>query len=70
MKPSIFIVVCMLCALNLTIYITKDGECVRIETNYNTYPCTEEVKLDTGCWDEEGNTQLCGARWIEVEKGQ
>lgn len=57
----------MLCALNLTIYITPDGECLRVETNYNDYPCTNEVKLDTGCWDEEGNTQLCGARWVEVE---
>lgn len=42
--------------------------CLRIETKDNTYPCTEEVKVDTGCWDEDGNTQLCGASWIEVSE--
>ncbi len=53
------------CTLFLMIFVTAEGECLRIETNYGTYPCTEEVKRATGCWDEDGHTQLCGARWIE-----
>lgn len=53
--------------LMLSIFVTADGECVRIETNYRTYPCTEEVKRATGCWDDHGNTQLCGARWIQED---
>jgi len=56
---------CTLCLLTLHIFVTPDGECLRIETNDNTYPCTEEVKRDTGCWDENDETQLCGASWIE-----
>ena len=56
------------CTLLLTILVNADGECLRIETNYGTYPCTEEVKRATGCWDEDGHTQLCGARWIEVDE--
>lgn len=57
--------ICTLCLLAIRIFVTPDGECLRIETNDNIYPCTEEVKVDTGCWDEDGNTQLCGASWIE-----
>lgn len=58
---------CMLCALDLTIYTTADGECVRIETHYADYPCTPETMQDSGCWDEAGQSQLCGARWVEVD---
>lgn len=58
---------CTLCSLTLSIFVTPDGECLSIETKDQIYPCTEEVKLDTGCWDEDGHTQLCGARWLEVQ---
>lgn len=58
---------CTLCLLIIRIFVTHDGECLRIETRDNIYPCTEEVKVDTGCWDENGETQLCGASWIQVE---
>ncbi|MBQ1265437.1 MAG: hypothetical protein IIY06_01535 [Proteobacteria bacterium] len=57
--------ICTLCLLAIRIFVTPDGECLRIETNDSIYPCTEEVKVDTGCWAEDGNTQLCGASWIE-----
>ena len=60
--------ICTLCLLTIRIFMTPDGECLRIETRDNIYPCTEEVKVDTGCWDEDGNTQLCGASWIEVSE--
>lgn len=56
---------CTLCLLTIRIFMTPDGECLRIEANNNIYPCTDEVKVDTGCWDEDGNTQLCIASWIE-----
>lgn len=59
---------CTLCLLTIRIFVTPDGECLRIETRDNIYSCTEKVKVDTGCWDEDGNTQLCGARWIEVSE--
>lgn len=67
MKPLLLVTFCTLCLLNLRIFITPDGECVRIETDDNAYPCTDEIKRDTGCWDENGETQLCGASWIQVE---
>lgn len=56
--------ICTLCLLTIRIFITSDGECLRIETNNNVYPCTDEVKVDTGCWNEDGETLLCGASWI------
>ena len=59
---------CILCTLLLQILVTADGECIEIRTHDNVYPCTEEVKRATGCWDEDGHTQLCGARWIEVRE--
>lgn len=58
---------CALCLLSVQIFTSPEGECLRIEVNSNSYPCTDEVKADTGCWDEEGNTQLCGASWIAVD---
>ena len=67
MKPLLFILICALCLLSLRIFITPDGECVRIETGDNVYPCTDEIKRDTGCWDENDKTQLCSASWIQVE---
>ena len=59
---------CFLYLLVIRIFVTADGECLRIETNYGTYPCTEEVKRATGCWDEDGHTQLCGASFIQVDR--
>lgn len=60
---------CTLCLLNIKIFITPEGECVEIRENDNIYPCTDYIKQDTGCWDEEGNTELCGASWEQVEEG-
>ena len=60
---------CTLCLLNIKIFIMPDGECVEVRTNDRVYPCTDFIKLDTGCWDEEGNTQLCGASWEQIEEG-
>jgi hypothetical protein len=57
------ILTCMLCAVNLWIVIDSDGNCVEIRDEQTTYPCTDAVKLDTGCWDENGETQLCSAQW-------
>jgi hypothetical protein len=56
----------MLCTVNLWIAIDSDGNCVEIRDEQTTYPCTDAVKLDTGCWDENGETQLCSAQWIEI----
>ena len=67
MKPFLFVTLCTLCLFNLRIFITPDGECVRIETDDNAYPCTDEIKRDTGCWNENDETQLCSASWIQVE---
>lgn len=58
---------CTLCLLTIHIYETRDGECLRIESKDRVYPCTDEVKVDTGCWDENGETQLCGASWVVEE---
>lgn len=58
---------CILCTLPLTIYLSPDGECICIETDHADYPCTPETMQDSGCWDEDGHTQLCGARWVEVD---
>ena len=33
MKPLLFATVCTLCLLNITIFVTPEGECVRIETD-------------------------------------
>ncbi len=67
MKPFLFVTLCTLCLLNIRIFITPDGECLRIETDDNEYPCTDEIKRDTECWNDDGETQLCGASWIQVE---
>lgn len=67
MKSLLFIVICTLCLLNITIFVTPEGECVRIETDDNAYPCTDEIKRDTSCWDENNETQLCGAKWEQVK---
>lgn len=53
----------MLCTVNLWIIIDSDGNCVEIRDEQTTYPCTDAVKLDTGCWNENGETQLCSAQW-------
>lgn len=57
--------ICILCLLSIRIFVTPDGDCLRVETDNAVYPCTEEIKRDTGCWDEDEHTQLCGASWIE-----
>lgn len=57
------LLVCMLCTVNLWIVIDSDGNCVEIRDEQTAYPCAEAVKLDTGCWDENGETQLCAAQW-------
>jgi hypothetical protein len=57
---------CILCTLLLQILVTSDGECIEIRTRDAVYPCTAEVMQDSGCWDEDGHTLLCGASWIEV----
>lgn len=56
---------CFLCLLTLRIFVSSEGECLRIEADETEYPCTEEVMLDTGCWDASGQTELCNAAWIE-----
>lgn len=67
MKPLLFVTACTLCLLNITIFVTLHGECIEIHTPNNIYPCTDEIKQDTGCWDENNETQLCGASWEQVE---
>ena len=59
---------CALCFIVTRILITPEGECLRIETEYASLPCTEEIMQSTGCWDENNETQLCGASWIEVRQ--
>lgn len=59
---------CVLCTLLLQILVTSDGECIEIRTRDAVYPCTAEVMQDSGCWDAEGNSQLCGASWIQVDR--
>lgn len=59
---------CILCTLLLQILVTSDGECIEIRTRDVVYPCTSEVMQDSGCWDENGETQLCGASWIQVDR--
>lgn len=56
--------VCLLCTVNLWIVIDNEGKCIEIKDEQNTYPCTEKVMIDTGCWDEQLETQLCGANFI------
>lgn len=64
------IIICTLCFLNLQIFVAPDGECIEIRTNDGaSFPCTDYIKQDTGCFDEKGNTQLCGASWEQVEEG-
>jgi len=60
---------CTLCLLNIKIFITPEGECVEIRANNSVYPCTDFIKIDTGCWDENQETQLCGASWEQIEEG-
>ena len=60
---------CALCLLNIKILVTPTGECIEIRTKDSAYPCTDDIKRDTGCWDSAGNTELCGASWIEIEEG-
>ena len=57
---------CVLCLLNVQIFINAQGECLDIVADGNHYPCTQEVVIDTGCYDEEGNTELCNAQWIQI----
>ncbi len=57
---------CILCLMALQIFVTPDGACVEIRTPDGTYPCTDEIKRDTGCWDENMDTQLCAASWIQI----
>ena len=52
----------------LEILVSSSGECIEVRTADNTYPCTDEIMQDTGCWDESGNTQLCGASFIQVDR--
>ena len=59
--------ICILCLMSIRIFVATNGDCLRVETDNAVYPCTEEIKRDTGCWDEHGKTQLCGAIWIENE---
>lgn len=65
---EIGVTACLLCHFNVIILVDSDGECVEIRTDDNTFPCTDEVKADTGCWDDEGNSQLCGASFIHEAK--
>lgn len=67
MKYIQAVILCALCLQGVKILVTPDGECIEIRTKDIIYPCADEIKIDTGCWDEQGNTQLCGASWIEVE---
>lgn len=65
------LLICILCLFRIEIYINRDtGECLDIleVASDRHHPCTDENKRDTGCWDEDGNTQLCDAKWIEVEQ--
>jgi hypothetical protein len=61
--------ICALCLQNIKILVTPDGECIEIHTKDSIYPCTDDIKRDTGCWDDKGNTELCGASWIAIEEG-
>ena len=56
------LLVCMLCTVNLWIVIDSEGKCIEIRDEQNTYRCTEFVMIDTGCWDENGETQMCAAQ--------
>jgi hypothetical protein len=67
MKKLFLLVICTLCLVRIRILVTPNGECLEIQTDKAVYDCTEDVKIDTACWDEDGNTQLCGAKWIQVE---
>lgn len=59
---------CALCLLSLLIYVSPDGTCVAIVERASgvVHPCSEEIMRDTGCWDDEGRGQLCGASWVEL----
>lgn len=57
---------CFLCLLNIQIFINADGECLDVVADGIHYPCTESVKIDTVCWDSDGDTQLCSAQWIQI----
>lgn len=60
------LLVCMLCTVNLWIVIDSEGKCIEIRDEQSTYPCTEFIMIDTGCWDENGETQLCSAQWEQI----
>lgn len=70
MKRLQALIICTLCLLNIQIFVTPGGECVEIRTDDgSSFPCTDYIKQDTGCFDEEGNGQLCGASWEQIEEG-
>lgn len=60
------LVVCLLCTVNLWIVVDSEGKCIQIRDEQSTYPCTPFVMMDTGCWDSEGNTELCNASWEQI----
>ena len=63
--------VCILCLLRLEVFYNGEtGECIDIKdaTTGEHFECSEENQIDTGCWDEDGNTELCSATMNEMEK--
>lgn len=61
-----YLITCLLCTVNLWIIIDNEGKCIEIRTNDNTFPCTKEIMIDTGCWDNDGNSELCNASWEQI----
>ena len=66
MRRAISQMLCLFCTLPVMSILTHNGECVEIWINNHRYPCTDDVKAETGCWDDNGQTQLCDADWIEI----
>ena len=58
------IITCLLCAVNLWIFIDNEGKCIEIRDGQTAYPCAQYIMIDTGCWDENLETELCGATFI------